>query len=105
LLSNNFCIFNQIYLKAKIEELEEHKLETWRDVLKEYNRPFISLKPDDTLYEAVRILTKERVHRLPIIDQHTGNVVCIVTHKRILRYLYLFVSIYKYKIYFDSNEK
>jgi len=90
----SFKVIFASYLKAKIEELEEHKLETWREVLKEYNRPFISLKPDDTLYEAVRVLTKERVHRLPIIDQHTGNVVCIVTHKRILRYLYLFVSIF-----------
>lgn len=77
--------------QAKIEELEEHKIETWREVLKEYRRPFIYLRPDDSLYDAVKILTQNRVHRLPIIDPHTGNVTCIVTHKRILRYLYLFV--------------
>jgi hypothetical protein len=34
-------------LKAKIEELEEHKIDTWREVLKEYRRPFLFLKPDD----------------------------------------------------------
>ncbi len=67
-------------------------METWREVLKEYRRPFIYLKPEDTLFEAVKVLTNNRVHRLPIIDPETGNVVCIVTHKRILRYLYLFVS-------------
>jgi CBS-domain-containing membrane protein len=90
----DFILILQKYYRtpnAKIEELEEHKLETWREVLKEYNRPFIYLKPDDTLYEAVRVLAKDRVHRLPIIDPHTGNVLCIVTHKRILRYLYLFI--------------
>jgi 5'-AMP-activated protein kinase regulatory gamma subunit len=60
-------------------------------VLKEYRRPFIYLKPEDTLFDAVQILTKNKVHRLPIIDPQTGNVTCIVTHKRILRYLYLFI--------------
>ncbi len=79
--------------QAKIEELEEHKLETWREVLKEYRRPFVYLKPDDSLFDAIKILTVNRVHRLPIIDPATGNVTCIVTHKRILRFLYLYVSV------------
>jgi hypothetical protein len=34
-------------LKAKIEELEEHKIDTWREVLKEYRRPFVFLRPED----------------------------------------------------------
>jgi 5'-AMP-activated protein kinase regulatory gamma subunit len=92
-LVQNGCFFNNLVSKkAKIEELEEHKLETWREVLKEYRRPFISLKPEDTLFETIKALTQNRVHRLPIIDPTTGNVVCIATHKRILRYLYLYVS-------------
>lgn len=91
----DFILILQKYYReanAKIEELEEHKIETWREVLKEYRRPFIYLRPEDTLYDAINILTKNRVHRLPIIDPLTGNVVCIMTHKRILRYLYLFVT-------------
>jgi len=90
----DFILILQKYYReanAKIEELEEHKIETWREVLKEYRRPFIYLRPEDTLYDAINILTKNRVHRLPIIDPLTGNVVCIMTHKRILRYLYLFI--------------
>lgn len=90
----DFILILQKYYKeanTKIEELEEHKIDTWREVLKEYRRPFIHLKPDDTLFEAVNVLAKNRVHRLPIIDPLNGNVVCIVTHKRILRYLYLFI--------------
>ena len=93
----DFILILQKYYKeanTKIEELEEHKIDTWREVLKEYRRPFIHLKPDDTLFEAVNVLAKNRVHRLPIIDPLNGNVVCIVTHKRILRYLYLFVSVF-----------
>lgn len=90
----DFILILQKYYReanAKIEELEEHKLETWREVLKEYSRPFIYLRPNSTLYEAIRVLCSNKVHRLPIIDPITGNVVCIVTHKRILRYLYLFI--------------
>lgn len=90
----DFILILQKYYReanAKIEELEEHKLETWREVLKEYSRPFIFLRPSDTLFEAIRVLCSNKVHRLPIIDPISGNVVCIVTHKRILRYLYLFI--------------
>lgn len=90
----DFILILQKYYRepnAKIEELEEHKLETWREVLKEYNRPFIFLKPEDTLFDAIKVLCSNKVHRLPIIDPITGNVVCIVTHKRILRFLYLFI--------------
>jgi len=90
----DFILILQKYYKeahAKIEELEGHKLETWREVLKEYRRPFVYLKPDDSLFEAIKILTVNRVHRLPIIDPATGNVTCIVTHKRILRFLYLYI--------------
>ena len=92
----DFILILQKYYReanAKIEELEEHKIETWREVLKEYRRPFVYLRPEDSLFDAIQILTKNRVHRLPIIDPLTGNVVCIMTHKRILRYLYLFVTI------------
>ncbi|XP_013790606.2 5'-AMP-activated protein kinase subunit gamma-1-like, partial [Limulus polyphemus] len=31
---------------VRMEELEEHKLETWRDVLKEKIKPFVSIEPD-----------------------------------------------------------
>lgn len=90
----DFILILQKYYReanAKIEELEEHKLETWREVLKEYTRPFIYLRPEDTLFDAIQALSTNKVHRLPIIDRVTGNVVCIMTHKRILRYLYLFI--------------
>lgn len=90
----DFILILQKYYREpnkKIEELEDHRLETWREVLKEYSRPFIYLRPDDTLFDAIKTLSINKVHRLPIIDPITGNVVCIVTHKRILRYLYLFI--------------
>uniref|UniRef100_A0AAR2IGS4 5'-AMP-activated protein kinase subunit gamma-1 n=1 Tax=Pygocentrus nattereri TaxID=42514 RepID=A0AAR2IGS4_PYGNA len=57
---------------VQIYELEEHKIET--------------------LYDAVSSLLKNKIHRLPVIDPLTGNTLYILTHKRILKFLKLFIS-------------
>ncbi|EDV27173.1 uncharacterized protein TRIADDRAFT_50086 [Trichoplax adhaerens] len=61
----------------QITELEDHRIETWKST----NRP--------CLYEAVKYLTTHKIHRLPIIDETTGAVLYIITHKRLIRFLYL----------------
>ncbi|XP_054706325.1 5'-AMP-activated protein kinase subunit gamma-2-like isoform X2 [Uloborus diversus] len=75
---------------VQMEELEEHKLETWRNVLKEKSRPLVSISPDASLLEAIKALIQNKVHRLPVIDPHTGNVLYVITHKRILKFLFLY---------------
>lgn len=90
----DFILILQKYYKepnAKIEELEEHRIETWREVLKEYEKPLLCISPSASLYEAIRILVENHVHRLPIVDPITNNVVYILTHKRILRFFYLYI--------------
>ena len=52
-------------------------------------RPFLILC---SLFEAVYSLLKHKIHRLPVIDPLSGNVLHILTHKRILKFLYIFVS-------------
>ncbi|KAJ8672077.1 hypothetical protein QAD02_004832 [Eretmocerus hayati] len=76
---------------AMIEELEENKLETWRSILKSQNQSLISIGPDASLFNAVEILVSNKIHRLPVIDPDTGNVLYILTHKRILRFLFLYI--------------
>ena len=63
------------------------------EVLNDYNRPLVCIDPDSSLYEAIAILCESKVHRLPVIDRATGNALYVLTHKRILRFLYLYVSI------------
>ncbi|KAL4717662.1 hypothetical protein ACJJTC_000811 [Scirpophaga incertulas] len=75
-----------------MDELEEHRLETWRQVLKGSVMPLVSIGPDSSLYDAIRILITNRIHRLPVIDPDTGNVLYILTHKRILRFLFLYIN-------------
>ncbi|KAB0798530.1 hypothetical protein PPYR_09523 [Photinus pyralis] len=74
-----------------MEELEEHKLDTWRQVLKDH-RSLVSIGPDSSLYDAIKTLIHNRIHRLPVIDPDTGNVLYILTHKRILRFLFLYIN-------------
>ena len=37
-------------------------------------------------------MTIPEILRLPVIDPETGNVLYILTHKRLLKFLYLYVS-------------
>lgn len=45
-----------------------------------------------SLFEAVYILIKNRIHRLPVLDPVSGAVLHILTHKRLLKFLHIFVS-------------
>jgi len=90
----DFIKILQRYYKSPavhIDELEEHKLETWRGVLKDDSKALVSIGPDASLYEAIKTLIHNRIHRLPVIDTTNGNVLYILTHKRILRFLFLYV--------------
>ncbi|RXN29950.1 5 -AMP-activated kinase subunit gamma-1-like isoform X2 [Labeo rohita] len=76
---------------VQIYELEEHKIETWRDVYLQYHdQCLISITPDASLFDAVYSLLKHKIHRLPVIDPESGNVLHILTHKRILKFLHIF---------------
>nr|AAN85715.1 loechrig isoform II [Drosophila melanogaster]AAN85718.1 loechrig isoform V [Drosophila melanogaster]AAN85719.1 loechrig isoform VI [Drosophila melanogaster]AAN85720.1 loechrig isoform VII [Drosophila melanogaster] len=91
----DFIKILQMYYKspnASMEQLEEHKLDTWRDVLHNQVMPLVSIGPDASLYDAIKILIHSRIHRLPVIDPATGNVLYILTHKRILRFLFLYIN-------------
>uniref|UniRef100_H3D7P6 CBS domain-containing protein n=1 Tax=Tetraodon nigroviridis TaxID=99883 RepID=H3D7P6_TETNG len=77
---------------VQIYELEEHKIETWRELyLQETFKPLVHISPDASVFDAVHSLIKQRIHRLPVIDPISGNALYILTHKRILKFLQLFV--------------
>uniref|UniRef100_A0A8C2QBK1 5'-AMP-activated protein kinase subunit gamma-1 n=1 Tax=Cyprinus carpio TaxID=7962 RepID=A0A8C2QBK1_CYPCA len=66
---------------VQIYELEEHKIETWRGENDHHVRGLL-----------VRVCESHKIHRLPVIDPLTGNTLYILTHKRILKFLKLFIS-------------
>ena len=81
------------------------------DVLNDV-KDLIYIHPDASLYDAIKTLIHNKIHRylnlkrtktcikcyqnllyrLPVIDEKNGNVLYILTHKRILRFLFLYVS-------------
>ncbi|XP_021956207.2 5'-AMP-activated protein kinase subunit gamma-2 isoform X3 [Folsomia candida] len=76
---------------GKMSELEEHRVETWRSRFLQDKHPLIFIDPDASLYDAICSLVNNRIHRLPVIDAQTGNVLHILTHKRILKFLFLYI--------------
>ncbi|XP_035264344.1 5'-AMP-activated protein kinase subunit gamma-1-like isoform X2 [Anguilla anguilla] len=76
---------------VQIYGLEEHKIETWRVYLRYSFDSLISITPEASLFDAIYALLKYKIHRLPVIDPESGNVLHIMTHKRILKFLHLFV--------------
>ncbi|XP_066536683.1 5'-AMP-activated protein kinase subunit gamma-1-like isoform X2 [Hoplias malabaricus] len=91
----DFIIILHRYYKSplvQIYELEEHKIETWRELyLQETFKPLVNISPDASIYDAVYSLIKNKIHRLPVIDPVTGNALYILTHKRMLKFLQLFM--------------
>uniref|UniRef100_A0A8C4H9Y1 Protein kinase, AMP-activated, gamma 3a non-catalytic subunit n=1 Tax=Dicentrarchus labrax TaxID=13489 RepID=A0A8C4H9Y1_DICLA len=78
---------------VQMYELENHKIETWRgDSFKSSKFLFSRLPFPRSLFEAIYSLLKYKIHRLPVIDPESGNVLHILTHKRILKFLHIFVS-------------
>ncbi|XP_036885279.1 5'-AMP-activated protein kinase subunit gamma-3 isoform X1 [Sturnira hondurensis] len=76
---------------VQIYEIEEHKIETWREIyLQGCVKPLVSISPNDSLFEAVYSLIKNRIHRLPVLDPGSGDVLHIITHKRLLKFLHIF---------------
>ena len=64
------------------------------DVLKKDDvKQLVSIDPEATLFDAIKSLIENKIHRLPVIDPETGNVLYILTHKRLLRFLFLYVSL------------
>ncbi|OCT61002.1 hypothetical protein XELAEV_18047028mg [Xenopus laevis] len=53
-------------------------------------KPLIYISPADSLFHAVYSLIKNKIHRLPVMDPVSGNILHILTHKRLLKFLHLF---------------
>ncbi|XP_029305403.1 5'-AMP-activated protein kinase subunit gamma-1 [Cottoperca gobio] len=80
---------------VQMYELENHKIETWRDESSNFhlqcsNHFLIHISPEASLFDAIYSLLKNKIHRLPVIDPESGNVLHILTHKRILKFLHIF---------------
>ncbi|CAB3410245.1 unnamed protein product [Caenorhabditis bovis] len=74
------------------EEIGNMTIQQYREILKKEGnlRSLISVDASASLLEAACMLAEHRVHRLPVIDPEDGSALFILTHKRILKFLWLF---------------
>ena len=67
-------------------KLEKDFIVDWLRVLGKKELAYIG--PEESAYNAIIKLIQNRIHRLPIIDPITGNVLHIITHKVLLKHLH-----------------
>ncbi|CAF0911708.1 unnamed protein product [Didymodactylos carnosus] len=79
--------------KKSMETLETLSILQWREELQQgqSSTKIIHLSPDDSIYKAILTIINRKVHRIPIIDPVTKDYCCLITHKRILKFLYLYI--------------
>ncbi|CAJ0608863.1 unnamed protein product [Cylicocyclus nassatus] len=53
-------------------------------------RSLVSISATDNLLDAVRTLSSHHVHRIPVFDPDTGNPIHLLTHRRILKFMWTF---------------
>ncbi|CAI2349326.1 unnamed protein product [Caenorhabditis sp. 36 PRJEB53466] len=77
----------------RIRALEDQQISHWRDQFEQEGtlRPFVYIDPNESLHRAVEVLCESKVHRLPVLDRRTGNITYILTHKRIMKFLSLYM--------------
>jgi 5'-AMP-activated protein kinase regulatory gamma subunit len=74
-----------------MDELENQTIGQWRDSEKKVTTlksALMQIDPRQSLYDAVKKLVEGKIHRLPVIDTRTGNALYVLTHKRLLHFLY-----------------
>ncbi|VDO74829.1 unnamed protein product [Heligmosomoides polygyrus] len=78
------------YQEFKGMDIANMKISRWKELLKMrgMQRDFIAINANESIFHAVELLTKHRVHRLPVLDRRSGDCAFILTHRRILHYLW-----------------
>ncbi|CAF4401422.1 unnamed protein product, partial [Rotaria sp. Silwood2] len=82
-----------------VESLETSSILDWKhDAIQQNgannesnNFKLIQLGPQDNLYTAILTLIDRKIHRIPVIDPITHDFLFLITHKRILKFLYLHI--------------
>ncbi|XP_011556347.3 5'-AMP-activated protein kinase subunit gamma-2 [Plutella xylostella] len=88
---------------TSVDELERHTLHAWKRLLRPSRKPLCVVGPDQSLHEAINYLNKHRVHRLLLVDPVCGDVLYILSHKRILRFLFVYLNEFPELTFFHKN--
>ena len=68
-----------------------HPLTHTPDLLKDSDKALIRAEPDTSLLAAVAIMSRHSFSHLPVLEPHTGNILYVLTARRVLKFLASFV--------------
>ncbi|CAJ0598106.1 unnamed protein product [Cylicocyclus nassatus] len=94
--------------EEKMRALEEEQISHWREQFESDEngiRPLVTIDPNESLHRAVQVLCESKVHRLPVMDKHTGNISYILTHKRLIKFLNLYLPDLPRPAFMDQTPK
>ncbi|CAF1563690.1 unnamed protein product [Rotaria sp. Silwood1] len=82
-----------------LDTLETSSIFEWKHNLHQQNGTnnqsidsnICQLSPQDSLYTATLTLIDRKIHRIPVIDPISHDFLFLITHKRILKFLYLYI--------------
>ncbi|RLN92405.1 hypothetical protein BBJ28_00017031 [Nothophytophthora sp. Chile5] len=86
-------ILRHFYIRGSpMNELAEHSIASWRAIPRSLSmaptrEEMVSVTPENSLYDACKMLRDNRLHRLPVIDPGQNSVLSVITHSGILEYL------------------
>ncbi|XGW17069.1 hypothetical protein V3C99_002023 [Haemonchus contortus] len=90
----------------KLRALEEEQISHWRELFEADGiPPLVTIDPNESLYRAVQVLCESKVHRLPVMDKNTGNISYIITHKRLIKFLSLYLHDLPRPAFMESTPK
>ncbi|CAJ0608862.1 unnamed protein product [Cylicocyclus nassatus] len=85
--------------RARSDALAEEKGDIGKLTIQKYRelvqkegklKDLVSINANNSLLEAARLLAEHRIHRLPVLDPESGSPLFILTHKRLLKFLWCF---------------
>lgn len=74
------------------EDLGKLTIQKYRELVQKEGKlkELVFVTASSSLLEAARLLAQHRIHRLPVLDPETGSPLFILTHKRLLKFLWCF---------------
>ncbi|KJH40974.1 CBS domain protein [Dictyocaulus viviparus] len=88
-----------LYREQKQNSIDDYKenignltIRKYRELIQKEGKfkELVYVNADNSLLEAARLLAQHRIHRLPVLDPETGSPLFILTHKRLLKFLWCF---------------
>ncbi|ETN69041.1 CBS domain protein [Necator americanus] len=87
---------NSDALADEKEDIGKLTIQKYRELVQKEGKlkELVYINANSSLLEAARLLAQHRIHRLPVLDPESGSPLFILTHKRLLKFLWCFITVF-----------